>query len=198
MACGFFEEDATLYNKVREASCTMLLIAAPTNEGNKHNILYPAAYEDVVLPMFATDGNVKKSDLNPSKGPGSYNFAILGEDIKNVHNEVNSGTSYSTAIAAGFAARLLDFSRHSDTEVEFGDKAQKLKSKRGFMGVLVSMAVWTIDDPFHCVRPWDLLPTDLQSQLPFQLSGLSGENIRVGARRKICGKICMGIDREFG
>ncbi|KAK0641770.1 hypothetical protein B0T16DRAFT_420502 [Cercophora newfieldiana] len=198
MACGFSEDDATLYHKIREASCKMLLIAAPTNEGNKHNILYPAAYGDFVLPMFATDGNVKKSNLNPSKGPGKYNFAILGEDIKNVHDEVNSGTSYSTAIAAGFAARLLDFSRHSDTKVEFGDKAQKLKSKHGFIGVLVFMALRTIDGPFHCVRPWDLLPTELQSQLPFQPSGLPGENTTASARHQICQKICMGISREFG
>lgn len=176
----------------------MLLIAAPTNEGNKHNILYPAAYGDFVLPMFATDGNVKRSDMNPSQGLGEYNFAILGEDIKNVHDEVNSGTSYSTAIAAGFAARLLDFSRHSDTKLEFGDKAQKLKSKRGFMGVLLSMAQQTKDRGFRCVRPWDLLPRELQSQLPFQPSGLPGENTTAGVRHKICQKICMGIDEEFG
>ncbi|KAL8366654.1 hypothetical protein RB595_010493 [Gaeumannomyces hyphopodioides] len=197
MACGFFDDDATLYHKIQEASCKMLLIAAPTNEGNRHNILYPAAYGDFVLPMFATDGNIKKSDLNPSKGPGRYNFAILGEDIKNVHDEVNSGTSYSTAIAAGFAARLLDFSRHSDTKVKFGDKAQKLKSRHGFMGVLVSMALRTIDGPFHCVRPWDLLPKKLQSQLPFQPSGLP-DNTTADARSHICQKICMGIDGEFG
>ncbi|KAL8364650.1 hypothetical protein RB595_003773 [Gaeumannomyces hyphopodioides] len=130
MACGFFEDDAILYHKIREASCKMLLIAAPTSEGNRHNILYPAAHEEFVLPMFATDGNVKKSGLNPSKGPGRYNFVILGEDIKNVHDEVISGTSYLTAIAAGFAARLLDFSRHNDTKGAFGDKAQPQEQAR--------------------------------------------------------------------
>ncbi|KAK1831858.1 hypothetical protein QBC39DRAFT_306110 [Podospora conica] len=196
MAWGLTNDDAKLYHKVRDASCKMLLIAAPTNEGNQHSILYPAAYEEFVLPMFATNGHVKNSGLNPSKGPGRNNFAILGEDIKNCHDKVGSGTSYSTAIAAALAARLLDFSRHSDTKSIFGDKAEKLKRKKEFKRVLSSIAVQSRDGSFRYIRPWDLLPTKLQRHLPV-LPAQDGIE-RSKARDEICHMICLFIDREFG
>jgi hypothetical protein len=187
-----------LEDKIRQASRGRLIFVAPTNKGNAHEITYPARYEASVLPMFATDGNVKKSALNPSQGPGKYNLAILGEDIKNVNDVVNSGTSYATAIAAGFAARLLDFSRHGDTKDALKDKAGKMRDKRGTTGVLLSLATQTFEPPFHCIRPWDLLPIELRSQIPFPLSSPPREEAKKKARGEICQMIMFGIDGRWG
>ncbi|KAK6208526.1 hypothetical protein QIS74_12044 [Colletotrichum tabaci] len=193
MACGFFTHDNDLEDKIQEASRKMLILAAPTNSGNRQDITYPSRHDAFVVPMFATDGNVKKSGLNPSQGPGKYNFAILGEDIKDFRGEVKSGTSYATAIATGLLARLLDFSRHNEM-VEMREKAQKMKDMKNAMAVLYSMTRGTKDDPFYCIRPWDLLPTDLRSQIPFPLSRLPDKKDIEEARRSVSWKILSAMD----
>ena len=160
MACGFYEdEDELLLRKVQEASRKMLIFAAPTNEGNAEEIAYPARYHGEVFCMFSSNGLVKKSvGLNPSKGLGLFDLAILGEHIKTYPGDkISSGTSFSTAIAAGFAARLLDFSRHKDVGTILGGKAEKLKKKRNMTGVFLSIAHGSYDRPYHCIKPWALL-----------------------------------------
>lgn len=182
MACGFLRESKELRPKIRDVSSRMLIIAAPTNYGNRQDLFYPAQYHDLVLSMFATNGNVKKSvNLNPSHGFGD-SLAILGEDIRKINGEIDSGTSYATAITAGFAARLLDFSRHGDNKSALGDMAEKLKDKAKMTTFLLSLT--TLDPPYHCIRPWDLLPANLQ--LPFSLANPPSDTEIENARRDVC------------
>ncbi|KAK4151208.1 hypothetical protein C8A00DRAFT_17366, partial [Chaetomidium leptoderma] len=205
MACGFLSESQALRQKIREVSNRMLVIAAPTNYGNRQDLFYPARYYDFVLPMFATDGNVKSSGQNPSHpGLGKWSFAILGEDIRNIHGVVGSGTSYATAIAAGFAARLLDFARHGDSRSALGgggggdpDVAEKLKDKFTMTRVLLSLTMRTIDRPYYCIRPWDLLPAHLQRQIPFSLANPPSDADVRSARRDVCQWIEWGVEGRW-
>jgi len=113
--------------------------------------------------MFSTTGGVTRSlTLNPSEGLAPPNFAILGEDILTVSGQENSGTSFSTAIAAGLAGRLLDFSRHSDIKVQI-PKASTMKLKHGMTKVLMAMV--KKDGPYQCLKPWKLLPDMLRKKV---------------------------------
>ncbi|KAK6821142.1 subtilisin-like protein [Apiospora arundinis] len=191
LACGFSDSSQCLFEKVHEASGKMLLLAAPTNESNAGEIAYPARYDDV-LCMFSTDGGVTKSQqLNPSKGLGMYNFAILGECIKTMSGEERSGTSFSTAIAAGLVGRLLEFSRHSDCNSHLKKRSSMLKVKYGMTKALMAMAVK--DSGFHCLKPWKLLPEDLKHRIPFEHFGYPHSGEREMARDYISNLISMSL-----
>ncbi|KAK8070436.1 subtilisin-like protein [Apiospora hydei] len=189
MACGFVDTSQELFDKVHEASGKMLILAAPTNESNAGEIAYPAQYDNDVMCIFSTNGAVTKSQhLNPSRGLGMYNFAILGEDIKTMSGEVRSGTSFSTAIAAGLVGRLLEFSRHSDCKGRISN-ASMLKVKYGMTKALISMAMK--DSEFHRLKPWRLLPEGLRNQIPFGEHGYPHPKQREMARDYICNLISM-------
>ncbi|KAK8023290.1 hypothetical protein PG991_006529 [Apiospora marii] len=195
MACGFTESSQHLFDKVHEASGKMLILAAPTNESNAGEIAYPARYDDDVMCIFSTDGAVTKSQrLNPSNGLGKYNFAILGEDIMTMSGDVRSGTSFSTAIAAGLAARLLEFSRHSDCQGLIYN-ASMLKLKYGMTKALMAMAI--PDSEFLCLKPWKLLREDLRSQIPFDDYGYPDPGERDTARRHICNLLALSLGNAW-
>ncbi|KAK8074298.1 hypothetical protein PG994_005197 [Apiospora phragmitis] len=141
LACGFVDSSQELYDKFHEASGKMLILAAPTNESNAGEIAYPAKYDDDVLCIFSTD---------EAWAGTTSTFAILGEDIKTMSGEVRSGTSFSTAIAAGLVGRLLEFSRHRDCKGLIKN-ASMLKVKYGMTKVLMSMAM--TDSEFQCLKP---------------------------------------------
>ncbi|KAK8103237.1 hypothetical protein PG984_016383 [Apiospora sp. TS-2023a] len=192
MACGFADSTQSLFDKIHEASGKMLILAAPTNESNAGEIAYPARYDDAVMCIFSTDGAVTKSQrLNPSNGLGKHNFAILGEDIMTMSGEVRSGTSFSTAIAAGLVGRLLEFSRHSDCKGRIYN-ASMLKFKYGMTKALMSMAVE--DSVFNCLKPWNLLRAKLRNQIPFNDYGLPDPKEREVAREHICTLIIMYLE----
>ncbi|KAK8023582.1 hypothetical protein PG993_011648 [Apiospora rasikravindrae] len=191
LACGFASSCQELFAKIHEASGKMLILAAPTNEGNAGEIAYPARYDNDVLCIFSTDGAVTKSQqLNPSGGLGMYNFAILGENIKTMSGEVKSGTSFSTALAAGLVGRLLEFARHSDSKGRITN-ASLLKVKYGMTKVLLSMAMK--DSEFHCLKPWKLLPVSLRNQIPFEEYGFPQPEERETARDYICNLVTMSL-----
>ncbi|KAM3079612.1 hypothetical protein ACMFMG_006026 [Clarireedia jacksonii] len=192
MACGFYECNEDLYEKVREASAKILIFAAPTNESNAGEIAYPARYDPdlSVFCIFSTDGAITNSrGINPSNGWSGDNFAILGEDIRTHSGEVKSGTSFSTAIASGFAGRLLDFSRHSDCK-DIIKRAPLMEKKRGMKRVLLTMGV--LDEPYRCIKPWQLLPRELRNSVPF--TRLPSNEERDEARVSICKKITDSLE----
>lgn len=192
MACGFNEYSQELFDKIQLAYSKMLLFAAPTNKGNAGEIAYPARHHSEVFCMFSTNGAVTRSlNLNPSKGLGQYNFAILGEDILTLSGEQKSGTSFSTAIAAGLAGRLLDFSRHSDCWPRIRN-ASIIKLKHGMTKVLLAMAVK--DGSYRCLKPWNLLPSNLRNQIAREGFRFHTEKDRENARENICTKISRSLD----
>lgn len=169
---------------MHRASGKLLVFAAPTNEGNVGEIAYPARHHDEVFCIFSSSGaGISSSGINPTERGGGYNFAILGEDINTLGGERKSGTSFSTAIAAGLAGRLLDFSRQAKCKNRIQDAAM-MKSKYGMTKILLAMSA--LDGIFRCLNPWELLPDFLRSQIPFDDTGLPSRVDKIKARDHVC------------
>lgn len=187
MTCGFYQSDRELFGKIHEASGNMLIFAAPTNDSNAGDIAYPAQHDAEVFGIFSTNGAITSSQhLNPSKGPGQYNFAILGEDIMTYTGKEVSGTSLATALAAGLAGQLLEVSRHRDCRIRNGST---MSLKHGMTKVLMAMAV--PNSNFYCLKPWMLLPKELRGLLPF-IQYPSEAQIQE-AREHICNVITLAL-----
>jgi hypothetical protein len=97
---------------------------------------------------------------------------MLGEDIvlENVR-ETLSGTSFSTAVGAAIAARILDFSRHPDTRPML-DRATDLKKVEGMLSVFGKMSV--SDGNYRCMVPWTIC----------EMRSIDGEDRAETRRRK--------------
>ncbi|KAK1547677.1 extracellular alkaline serine protease [Colletotrichum paranaense] len=159
MAFGFEADTGTveaLLSHVRSAVLDqILLFAAASNGSYATDVMLPARLDDNVFCIFSTDAGGRHSrSMNPPPLDLSYNFAILGEDVRLYRGGLDSGCSYSTAIACAFAARLLDFSRHKDDATEF-EYAHFLKDKRGMAMVLSDLSEREAE--YHCIKPWKLL-----------------------------------------
>ena len=80
------------------------------------------------------------------------NFACLGEKVRLPgYKEALTGTSVASALAAGLAARILDFSRHVDSR-EAGCDEQKLRTRPGMRAVFKKIS--HEDGLFRCIAPW--------------------------------------------
>jgi hypothetical protein len=65
------------------------------------------------------------------------------------------GTSFSTIIAAGVAAQILDFSRRQDVRGKLQDR-RGLQQVDGMSAVFAQM-VFAKENNYHCIAPWKLL-----------------------------------------
>ncbi|KAI5460178.1 hypothetical protein BGZ63DRAFT_406123 [Mariannaea sp. PMI_226] len=163
---GFKEECLSLKEVIGDAvHAKTLIFAAASNYGNVEGIYYPARYSRTfqVFCMFSTNADSKPyCNFNPgANAEARYNFAILGEGIRllslteGVIPEPVRGTSFSTIIAAGIAAQIIDFSRHPDVRGKIYDH-QSLRKVDGMSAVFARM-VSSVDNRYHCLSPWLLL-----------------------------------------
>jgi hypothetical protein len=147
------------YDAVREAivranAAGILIFAAAANWGNRDPVAYPAA-NDEVFCVFASDGLNKVPGYNTVARNHAVNFAFLGNDVDVHRNGLNlsSGTSTATALLAGFAAQIIDFSRHSDS-IGAVINSPKLRTRAGMRKLL--MQISNKNEGFHCITPWNL------------------------------------------
>ncbi|KAK7993442.1 peptidase family M3 [Apiospora arundinis] len=146
IASGFEEEHQELKQAIKDAVAkNVLVFAAAGNYGNMRKSPFPGRMSDQVFCI-------------PSTPPGLKNcnrFAILGENIKlTPFDEPVSGTSYSTSIAAGLAARILHFSRQDHPRPI--RKLENLPSFKG-MSAVFECLVGNMDSAYQCLRPWMLV-----------------------------------------
>lgn len=166
-----------------------LIFAAASNLGFTSEITYPGCLAKVskVLCFFSTsaDGNPKRVHFNPAADPGSYNFALLGEDIQISPNEKPvRGTSFSTIIAGAIAAQILDFSNHDDVRDQITD-IRYLREVEGMTSVFASMlSVKT--DGYFVLEPWKLQGHSRRENLG-----------KMETRKKICGKLSDALASRF-
>ncbi|KAJ3562791.1 hypothetical protein NPX13_g8432 [Xylaria arbuscula] len=141
----------------------ILVFASPSNYGNLRDIYYPGRLygHGKVITLFSTNSMVRSSTaktFNPSplSTAAHRTFAILGEDIvlENTLESLN-GTSYSTAIGAGIAARILDFSRHPRLRSRIKN-VDDFKRVEGMLAIFGRMAK-TTDNGYRCMAPWEII-----------------------------------------
>ncbi|KAI3570914.1 hypothetical protein IWW34DRAFT_345506 [Fusarium oxysporum f. sp. albedinis] len=121
------------------------------------HIHFPAKDHHQLFGIFSTNGvNRESRDLNPSPDDRQHSLAIFGEDVEIAEDKpLKRGTSYSTPIAAGLAAMLLDSSRQETDKVD-GFDLSRMKEMKMMTNVLVGMPKESRDGKYKCIRPWDL------------------------------------------
>ncbi|KAF7502928.1 hypothetical protein GJ744_004804 [Endocarpon pusillum] len=191
MPSGFKSEDNEMENAIDEArNARILVFAAASNYGNFFNIAFPGRlYIDLKLfCMFSTDANARALlSFNPSpSSKARYNFAILGENIKLPSLEtLLSGTSFATMIGGAIAGRILDFSRHKDNRERIR-RIDKLHTVEGMSAVFETMVESAVDNRYHCISPWKILPLEFNGCEPTQK--------RLRERAHICETISRALE----
>ncbi|KAH8897707.1 hypothetical protein GQ53DRAFT_712148 [Thozetella sp. PMI_491] len=197
LASGFDLAYAEITNAIEEANkAHVLIFAAAANYGNLAEIAFPGRLyvSQKVVCMFSTDAHARSSpNFNPSASPGArYNFAVLGENITlpSLENPV-SGTSFATMIGAALAARLLDFARHKDVRDRLRS-ADRLNTVEGISAVFFEMARSTVDNNYHCMAPWKLIPR------PTGAGEEEPSARRLRERAHVCETISRALEGMYG
>ncbi|RSM08195.1 hypothetical protein CEP52_004869 [Fusarium oligoseptatum] len=142
----------------------ILVFAAASNWQNISGVAYPASMTDRVICIFCCNGGLKPSrQWNPNPRNNAANFAFLGEDvILDSGPKPLCGTSVSTALAAGLAAKLLDFSRQPDVQSWISKASrEKMRTKAGMSAIFKEMSRKNVSEKYECVAPWKILPAQL-------------------------------------
>lgn len=169
ISAGFRNDHSELRKAIKEAhEKEILIFAAAANWGNAGpGPAFPAAIRDHVFCISSCGGDLWASEkMNPPGRNNADNFACLGENVRlEGYKEALTGTSVASALAAGLAARILDFSRHVDSR-EAGCDEQKLRTRPGMRAVFKKIS--KKDDLFRCIAPWLLcqgpsVPSDIQA-----------------------------------
>jgi len=179
MASGFENSHVGMRKAIEFAAYNEVLVfAAASNYSSVRRVAFPGRMKHDVMCMFSTDAGVKNSrTLNPAPRSKSYNFAILGEDVSlGPMEKPLNGTSFATAIGAALAARIIDFSRHTDCQALI-EEAQYLKTTDGMSAIFALLASGGHDGDYHCIAPWRLL------------EDVNGAHDRTQKRAEICGAI---------
>lgn len=165
-----------------------LVFAAASNYGNMRRVTFPARMKNHVFCIFATNANAKVADsslsFNPPGRPRCNNFAILGENIQIdpvPWCKPVSGTSYATSIAAGLAARLLDFSRQEAPKTQIR-KLESLHSFEGMSAIFQKLAAETSASEYQCLRPWVLIESAKETES------------RQDSRQRVCEIISLELE----
>ncbi|KAJ4317177.1 hypothetical protein N0V84_007481 [Fusarium piperis] len=158
----------------------ILVFAAASNWQNIGGVAYPANMTDRVICIFCCNGGLKNSrQWNPNPRDHAANFAMLGEDVVlDSGTPLPGGTSVSTALSAGLAAKLLDFSRQPEVQSWMSKASRdKMRTKAGMSAILKEMSQNNVSEGYQCVAPWDILPAGTK---------VSGSANREKVRESIC------------
>ncbi|KAH6976792.1 peptidase S8/S53 domain-containing protein [Ilyonectria destructans] len=119
MSWGYQKEISVITNAIRDAfHHGKILLASASNTGSlsKESVAFPANLRQVIC-INSTDGYGNPSEFNPSPSP-DRTLAVIGEGLSvacppKIGGELRviRGTSAATAIAAGIATLILQYSR---------------------------------------------------------------------------------------
>ncbi|KAG4259760.1 hypothetical protein FPRO03_12410 [Fusarium proliferatum] len=159
ISAGFRNYSKELDDAVTRAKAAgVLVIAAASNWQNTSTVAFPARHNLNTMCIYSTNTGNQGSSFNPEPRADTQNFAILGEGFQHPdqrRNERMSGTSMATAVAAGLAARIVDFSRQKDNK-ESIFRAQDVGKLPGMLAIFSAMS-----KPAGSLRytsPLELLP----------------------------------------
>ncbi|RAO73558.1 uncharacterized protein BHQ10_009570 [Talaromyces amestolkiae] len=156
ISAGFRNHSPSLQSAIEKASdAGVLIFAAASNWGNRGREAFPARHKFKTICIFSTNTDDQASHFNPEARDDADNFAILGEDFPHPTNDKKreDGTSMATAIAAGLAARILDFTRQPDNkEIVRVEDVGKMAGMTAIFSFMAKKA-----GKFNCVAPLRLL-----------------------------------------
>ncbi|EHK41814.1 hypothetical protein TRIATDRAFT_287239 [Trichoderma atroviride IMI 206040] len=190
MALGFEKKQQRVIDAIDRAYRSGILIfAAASNDRNFSPVYCPAILTDQVFAMYSTNAGIRESwSLNPSPIAGD-SFAIFGENVElKEEGPLVQGTSYSTSIAAGLAAMLLDFVSQ-EADIHKMRELSNLKKKQGMNMIFREMA--KSDNGYLCIRPWKLLKNDIDYE-----DHLEDDQVRKQEREWIRGTIVRLLQLE--
>ncbi|KAG5761597.1 hypothetical protein H9Q72_010283 [Fusarium xylarioides] len=159
ISAGFRSYSKELDDAVTRAKAAgVLVIAAASNWQNTNTVAFPARHNLSTMCIYSTNTGNQSSSFNPEPRADTPNFAIIGEGFQHPdqrRNERMSGTSMATAVAAGLAARIVDFSRQKDNKASIF-RAQDVGKLPGMLSIFS-----TLSKPagnLRYISPLELLP----------------------------------------
>ncbi|EXA29448.1 hypothetical protein FOVG_19068 [Fusarium oxysporum f. sp. pisi HDV247] len=159
ISAGFRNYSKELDDAVTKAKAAgVLVIAAASNWQNTGTVAFPARHNLSTMCIYSTNTGNQSSTFNPEPRSDTPNFALLGEGFQHpdqTRNERMSGTSMATAVAAGLAARIMDFSRQKDNK-SYIYRSQDVGKLPGMLSIFsyISKPAGSL----RYVAPLDLLP----------------------------------------
>ncbi|CAG1962753.1 unnamed protein product [Fusarium graminearum] len=173
ISAGFKEDHAELERQVKKATAggemqEILIFAAASNwQDSQGGVAFPARMADRVTCIFCCNGGRRSSrEWNPRARTGTSNFTMIGEDVVlDSGKKLKGGTSVSTALAAGLAAKIIDFSRQPDICDFISESTRrKLKTKAGMDSIFKGMSGEPDREGYECIEPWQILPADSKNK----------------------------------
>lgn len=157
-------ETAESIDKINEAireadAARILLFAAASNSGGNAHRTYPASSPSVIC-VHAVDG--KGNDcggFNPPVTCWPDRIATLGLGVKcSWNNKIvyKSGTSFAAPLAAGIAANVLDYARHSVEKGHLEHHKLKFLTENGGMRRFFAKLLSVQMGELQYVAPWHL------------------------------------------
>ena len=170
-----------VYDDVRKAINTLpdkvLFIAAAGNRIDCDRVAFPARMPRVMCTFATTARNNISRHLNPSPLERAYNFGIFGENVQpDTWDTAVSGTSFAAAIAAGFTASLLYFSR---LPVPAGERTLNLEGYEKMNFIFEELSRDNKDHEYNCIVPWRLMSLVTFNNNPDRLEQLRQHRQRI-------------------
>ncbi|KAI8628847.1 quinon protein alcohol dehydrogenase-like superfamily [Xylariaceae sp. FL1651] len=169
MSWGFESKHSNIEDAIRKAfkKGKIMFVAASNTGANlpeETPITFPANMPEVIC-INSSDGYGEKSNFNPPRLPGHYNFSTLGEAVlESLQPETNqvtrkreSGTSFATPLAAAIAASFIELLRQPKWGKAKIDATllEKVRTRDGILRILV--AISRESGGFNYLLPWSLL-----------------------------------------
>lgn len=193
MSFAFTERMPEIHQAILDANSKrggkILFFAASSNysKDDKHPIGFPARMDSVISVFSATPSD-GKSDFSPNGALNKANFSVPGEYINaafpkalnhdNAEKRQN-GTSVSTAILAGIAGLVIEFTRLKGAEPVRGSELllQPEGIKAVFEKCMLSQVQEIGPQKYLHVKPWHLLnderdPRQVANRIEGALDGL--------------------------
>jgi hypothetical protein len=162
MSFGFALPDPAIQQALRKARDKKVIFFAAASNGTGQSITFPASSPEVI-GINSADGYGNTSSFNSPLREGKENFSVLGEALESFSPSSlgrgltvrKSGTSFATPIAAGIAASILEFARHS-----FAARSPGLAAVSSPEGMRLLFSYMSSSrDGFAYVTPWKLFDT---------------------------------------
>ncbi|KAI9042925.1 S8/S53 family peptidase [Aspergillus affinis] len=168
MSFGFADEQPCISEAIHKALYqrhhSILFFAAAANFGGNSREMFPARH-DSVISIRATNANGDFEDSNPPKSEDEANvFGTLGVDVPSAWpdraDEVcKSGSSISTAIAAGIAGFLLEYIGSHPPDKPFYAVQRRAWTRKGMHAIFKALASDTlrVKTGYLYLKVWDLI-----------------------------------------